>query len=47
MVNEGYDGEVLVPIGRIAERTTLELKGSLEEICKELGFTLQLKTKAY
>lgn len=46
MVNEGYDGEVLVPIGRIAESTTLELKGSLEEICRALGFTLQPKAKS-
>ena len=46
MLNKDYVGEVLVPIGRIDEITTLEIKGSLEEICYKLGFTLQPKTKA-
>lgn len=46
LLNKDYVGEVLVPIGRIDEITTLEIKGSLEEICYKLGFTLQPKAKA-
>jgi hypothetical protein len=46
IINEGYDGEVLVPIGRIDESITIEIKGSLEQICKALGFTLRPNTKA-